>query len=106
MTQAEVKIEKLVTGINNIKRSPRKQNGRENDEEENEIRKKWKTIARHEMEAQLSWELIDGSVEDIRWSSADDCWRWSKRFLTIGNIGVIAVCVCLLMGTSYVCSKR
>ena len=70
------------------------------------IRNKWKTTAEQIVESHKSWKLIDGSVEEIHWSSADDCWKWIKRFLTLGNIGVIAVCFCLLMGTTYVCFRR
>ena len=77
-----------------------------NDEGE-KIRTKWHTAVGQAIEHQRpKLKLNDGSVEEIHWSSADDCWKWIKRFLTIGNIGVIAVCFCLLMGTTYVCFRR
>ena len=67
---------------------------------------KWKAAARRTRKVKKSWTLIDGSVEVIGYSSTDDCWIWIRRFLTIGNIGVIAVCLCFLIGSSYLCFKR
>ena len=106
MTQINLEIEEVDTGLSNNTKLLNKQNGLEKDEEDNAIRIKWKSAANHALETQRSWKLIDGSIDEIRWSSRDDCWRWIKRVLTIGNIGVIVVCFCLLMGSTYVCFRR
>ena len=91
---------------NKWRNSARQAIGKPNNEVGEGIRNKWMATAEQVIENHKSWKLIDGSVEEISWSSADDCWKWIKRFLTLGNIGVIAVCFCLLMGTTYVCFRR
>ena len=106
-----LEVEEIETGLSNNKEEPLKtQNLLENDDENNEIRKKWKEAAKRSrfrsIKAKKSWTLIDGSVEPIGYSSSDDCWRWVKRLLTIGNIGVITMCLCLLIGSSYFCFRR
>ena len=106
LIMTEVAKETFRKGLQNNKNILKKQNGVERDEEGDKIRNKWKTTSKQAIESQRSWKLIDGSVEDISWSSADDCWKWIKRFLTLGNIGVIAVCFCLLLGTTFVCFSR
>ena len=78
----------------------------ENNVHTDDIAEKWQGTAKQLIERQKSWKLIDGSVEDIRWSSADDCWKWTKRGLTLGNIGVIAICFCLLLGSASFCFRR
>ena len=78
----------------------------ENNFHTDDIAEKWQGTAKQLIERQKSWKLIDGSVEDIRWSSADDCWKWTKRGLTLGNIGVIAICFCLLLGSASFCFRR
>ena len=78
----------------------------ENNVHIDDIAEKWQGTAKQLIERQKSWKLIDGSVEDIRWSSADDCWKWTKRGLTLGNIGVIAICFCLLLGSASFCFRR
>ena len=78
----------------------------ENNLHTDDIAEKWQGTAKQLIERQKSWKLIDGSVEDIRWSSADDCWKWTKRGLTLGNIGVIAICFCLLLGSASFCFRR
>ena len=91
---------------NKWRSSARQAIGKPDNEVGEGIRNKWMATAEQVIENHKSWKLIDGSVEEIHWSSADDCWKWIKRFLTLGNIGVIAVCFCLLMGTTYVCFRR
>ena len=91
---------------NKWRSSARQAIGKPDNEAGESIRNKWKVTAEQVIDNHKSWKLIDGSVEEISWSSADDCWKWIKRFLTLGNIGVIAVCFCLLMGTTYVCFRR
>ena len=126
-------FEKSKRSIQDNKQTLQKQNGVEKDDRDNnemdKVRNKWKTTtnkviksenivhvdditekwqgtAKQLIERQKSWKLIDGSVEDIRWSSADDCWKWTKRGLTLGNIGVIAICFCLLLGSASFCFRR
>ena len=106
MTQTVLEIEEVQTGLRNDKKYLKEDTGMKKDDENNEIRNKWRNTAEQVLERQRSWKLIDGSIDEIHWSSTDDCWRWLKRFLTIGNIGVVTVCFCLLMGSSYVCFSR
>ena len=53
-----------------------------------------------------SWKWIDGPEDDVDLSSEDGCCKWIKRFLTMGNIGVIIVCGCLLLASSIVCFRK
>ena len=53
-----------------------------------------------------SWKWIDGPENQVDLSSEEGCCKWIKRFLTIGNIGVIIVCGCLLLASSIVCFKK
>ena len=54
----------------------------------------------------ISWKWIDGPEDDVDLSSEDGCCKWIKRFLTMGNVGVIIVCGCLLLASSIVCFKK
>ena len=104
-TNLEIKEEKTV--LSNKKKLLKLPSGREEtDEQHNNIGKKWKAAARKTRRAKTSWKLIDGSEEKIGWSSSDDCWKWIKRLLTIGNIAAILVFLCLLTSSSYFCLTR
>ena len=95
----------------NSRRSNRKNLSQERkelttDEEENAIKKKWQLTAKKALVRQKSWKLIDGSVDEIRWSSNDGWWKWTKRLLSIANLLVIGVCFCLLISTCYYSMSR
>ena len=106
MNKEEFEIEEVDTRLIKTKNPFKKQEGLERDEDFIATRKRWKKATQQVIEKQRSWKLIDGSIDEIRWSSTDDCWKWIKRFLTIGNIGVSTVCFCLLMGSIFVCFGR
>ena len=82
--------------------------GNKSNETHNEnLTKKWQKTVNDAMERnKTSWKLIDGSVDENDWGSDVGCWKWVRRFLIIGNLGVIIVCFSLLLASSIVCFKR
>ena len=76
------------------------------DVEDNAIIKKWQFTAKEALERQKSWKLIDGEVDEIRWSSNDGWWKWIKRLLSIANLLVVGVCFGLLISTCYFAMSR
>ena len=82
-------------------------NEEQTDEPGNRNIRKWHNVVNQAVaKRKSSWQLIDGSKDAPDWSFDDGYWRWIKRFLTIGNVGVILLCVCLLVGSSFVCFRR
>ena len=82
-------------------------NDEQTDETSNENIRKWHNVVNQAVaKRKSSWELIDGSKDAPDWSFDDGYWRWIKRLLTIGNVGVILLCFCLLAASSFVCFRR
>ena len=91
-----------------------KENGTKKDEDEIEFEsrptsaERWRKAKDDIIKDKMSWKWIMDEVSDeIESVPHDDgCCKWIKRFLTIGNIGVIMACFCLLIASFVVCFKK
>ena len=92
-----------------------KENGLTKEDDEIEIHRRpnsaerWRKAKDDIIKNRLSWKWVMDEIttDETELASRDDgCCKWIKRFLTIGNIGVIMACFCLLIASFVVCFKK
>ena len=82
-------------------------NGDKRVEQEHENVRKWhKVVNEATKKRKRTLSMIDASLDVPDMSNDRGYWKWIKRFLGIGNIGVILVCCCLLIASSVVCFRK
>ena len=70
---------------------------------------RWRKAKDDIIKNRLSWKWVMDEIatdETDAVAKDDGCCKWIKRFLTIGNIGVIMACFCLLIASFVVCFKK
>ena len=92
----------MVENENQLQRDQRKFHDRPTSAE------RWRKAKDDVIKNKMSWKwIIDETSEEAESVSQDDgCCKWIKRFLTIGNIGVILACFCLLIASFVVCFRK